>query len=219
MRRLDSALAYLADERDVMSLSGLDGFLAGLIISPVRIPSTEWLPLVWNLDGGNEPFSSVEEAEWYAALVLDHHAAILRALNKGRGHYKPFFEIDHQHGEIEWERWIDGFRMVLNVEPDAWKEILDGENAEMAKVLTAMVRLVEIAHDISDLPRDTIDKLTDTAPELIPLAIEDLYAWRSSLYPDDAVTIDDSPPPAKIGRNDPCPCGSGKKYKRCCGVN
>ena len=23
----------------------------------------------------------------------------------------------------------------------------------------------------------------------------------------------------KIGRNDPCPCGSGKKYKKCCGVN
>lgn len=21
----------------------------------------------------------------------------------------------------------------------------------------------------------------------------------------------------KIGRNDPCPCGSGKKYKKCCG--
>jgi len=29
-------------------------------------------------------------------------------------------------------------------------------------------------------------------------------------------------PPAtanKIGRNDPCPCGSGKKYKKCCGLN
>ena len=23
----------------------------------------------------------------------------------------------------------------------------------------------------------------------------------------------------KIGRNDPCPCGSGKKYKNCCGAN
>ena len=23
----------------------------------------------------------------------------------------------------------------------------------------------------------------------------------------------------KIGRNDPCPCGSGKKYKNCCGRN
>jgi SEC-C motif-containing protein len=24
-------------------------------------------------------------------------------------------------------------------------------------------------------------------------------------------------PTAKVGRNDPCPCGSGKKYKQCCG--
>ena len=23
--------------------------------------------------------------------------------------------------------------------------------------------------------------------------------------------------PEKIGRNEPCPCGSGKKYKKCCG--
>lgn len=23
----------------------------------------------------------------------------------------------------------------------------------------------------------------------------------------------------KVGRNDPCPCGSGKKYKKCCGLN
>ncbi|WP_211102607.1 SEC-C metal-binding domain-containing protein [Nitrospirillum bahiense] len=23
----------------------------------------------------------------------------------------------------------------------------------------------------------------------------------------------------KVGRNNPCPCGSGKKYKRCCGAN
>ncbi|MBU2884367.1 SEC-C domain-containing protein [Gilvimarinus agarilyticus] len=23
---------------------------------------------------------------------------------------------------------------------------------------------------------------------------------------------------AKVGRNDPCPCGNGKKYKKCCGM-
>jgi uncharacterized protein YecA (UPF0149 family) len=34
-----------------------------------------------------------------------------------------------------------------------------------------------------------------------------------------------APPPApaadlpRVGRNDPCPCGSGKKYKKCCGRN
>lgn len=31
-------------------------------------------------------------------------------------------------------------------------------------------------------------------------------AWRSKEYK-----------PPKVGRNDPCPCGSGKKYKKCCG--
>jgi uncharacterized protein YecA (UPF0149 family) len=24
-------------------------------------------------------------------------------------------------------------------------------------------------------------------------------------------------PRIKVGRNEPCPCGSGKKYKKCCG--
>lgn len=24
--------------------------------------------------------------------------------------------------------------------------------------------------------------------------------------------------PVKVGRNDPCPCGSGRKYKKCCGA-
>ena len=28
-----------------------------------------------------------------------------------------------------------------------------------------------------------------------------------------------NPHPAEVGRNSPCPCGSGQKYKRCCGVN
>ncbi|MCA9066876.1 MAG: SEC-C domain-containing protein, partial [Planctomycetaceae bacterium] len=29
-----------------------------------------------------------------------------------------------------------------------------------------------------------------------------------------APIVNDEP---KVGRNDPCPCGSGKKYKKCCG--
>ena len=27
-----------------------------------------------------------------------------------------------------------------------------------------------------------------------------------------------TPPAPKVGRNEPCPCGSGKKYKKCCGA-
>ncbi len=29
--------------------------------------------------------------------------------------------------------------------------------------------------------------------------------------------VDPIQSPRTVGRNDPCPCGSGKKYKKCCG--
>lgn len=31
--------------------------------------------------------------------------------------------------------------------------------------------------------------------------------------------VNSMPKEKKVGRNDPCPCGSGKKYKKCCGKN
>lgn len=44
-----------------------------------------------------------------------------------------------------------------------------------------------------------------------PLPVEPFQSVQSS-------SNESSPPkPAKVGRNDPCPCGSGKKYKKCCG--
>lgn len=36
--------------------------------------------------------------------------------------------------------------------------------------------------------------------------------WNGSIGPETVVN------PVKVGRNDPCPCGSGKKYKKCCGA-
>jgi SEC-C motif len=41
--------------------------------------------------------------------------------------------------------------------------------------------------------------------------------WASSRWDDwHAPDVDEPPQPKKIGRNEPCPCGSGKKYKKCC---
>lgn len=43
-----------------------------------------------------------------------------------------------------------------------------------------------------------------------PEDISDLDLLRTPKAP---VTVEQ-----RVGRNDPCPCGSGKKYKRCCGA-
>jgi len=37
-------------------------------------------------------------------------------------------------------------------------------------------------------------------------------------WEDDEPEPEPAQPPVKVGRNDPCPCGSGKKYKKCCGT-
>lgn len=61
------------------------------------------------------------------------------------------------------------------------------------------------------------------------LAVCDRHGWKVivGLKPDEEEDVSDvqrllhSPAPLRAvlatGRNDPCPCGSGRKYKQCCG--
>jgi preprotein translocase subunit SecA len=50
----------------------------------------------------------------------------------------------------------------------------------------------------------------------VPQAAESKeMAYEGQLPPQKAHTYEREAP--KVGRNDPCPCGSGKKYKKCCG--
>ncbi|MFO0980778.1 MAG: SEC-C metal-binding domain-containing protein [Planctomycetota bacterium] len=52
------------------------------------------------------------------------------------------------------------------------------------------------------------------AGERFPAAVRNIADGERRL--DDAPVADLTRRGAKIGRNDPCPCGSGKKYKQCC---
>ncbi len=73
-----------------------------------------------------------------------------------------------------------------------------------------------IGNDEGDLPTDTVDTLTAEAAALIPAWVETLAAWRLDHH---EATAASPVTRTKIGRNEPCPCGSGKKYKKCCGLN
>ncbi len=59
--------------------------------------------------------------------------------------------------------------------------------------------------------------------ELVKIALDQrlmLHGHKPVFFADDADDEVDSEPTVsvKVGRNDPCPCGSGKKYKKCCGT-
>ena len=69
--------------------------------------------------------------------------------------------------------------------------------------------------------------LSEEETELVKLALDErllLHGHEPYFFPDrDELDEDEElaapePVPAKAGRNDPCPCGSGKKFKKCCGA-
>ena len=70
----------------------------------------------------------------------------------------------------------------------------------------------------------TAEERTEMLP-LLRAMLEDLPYWENNGWSNNQVRAsqgahafyDENGEPLKVGRNDPCPCGSGKKYKKCCG--
>jgi preprotein translocase subunit SecA len=104
---------------------------------------------------------------------------------------------------IEYKR--EGFEMFEAMEARVAKDAIE----YLMKVQVAVEpERVARAADLSELPLTPPgDGRRRRERELTP---------TRSLRPAAAPAVT-AAPRAKVGRNDPCPCGSGKKYKKCCG--
>lgn len=218
LQQLEARLAGLAssgDGSEPMMLSELDGFIAGLLLCPEMILPSEWLPVVLgddDADGGTH--SSEVKLQDCVQLVLGHYNAVSRDLQRGR--YAPVFDVDPRHDEVLWEIWMGGFERAMALHPESWMAVAQDDADEAAALAMAgMMALIAIADRGEDMDPEKIAALTEAAPDLIPGWVEILNAWRLR-------GATDRPAPtrsSKVGRNEPCPCGSGKKYKKCCGLN
>ena len=213
LRRLDAVLAELPGEEEPMLLTELDGFLAGIVVCPELIMPSEWLPEVWGGDEG-APFADAADAQQFATMVTAHYNEIIRCLGSAR--YQPIFDVDERHGEVLWELWIEGFALAMMLRPESWPAIGKSDDADAAAAYSGMLMLIDIARDESDLSRDLIDRVTHEAHHLIPAWMALLHDWRMAQAGAMATQV---ARPGKVGRNEPCPCGSGRKYKKCCGLN
>ncbi|MBD0373821.1 MAG: DUF1186 domain-containing protein [Pyrinomonadaceae bacterium] len=62
---------------------------------------------------------------------------------------------------------------------------------------------------------EVLSRLQDDRYRLIEDTIGELEGWAGFQPPIQQQPIVKK---KKVGRNEPCPCGSGKKYKKCCGT-
>jgi len=216
--RLEQELLDLGDE--AMMLEELDGFVAGLVVCPEMIKPSEWLPVVWGSDSDEDsPFDSLDHLKRVLGLVMEHYNEVAGTLMERPDRYGPLFAVDRRNNEIIWELWIAGFEKAVKLRPGAWKQFLAAD-PETAHAMAGLLTLADVDREDPRFSQEQLDALTAAAPDQIGPWVVALNEWR--LAHRELGDIPPSPfpaPAANVGRNDPCPCGSGKKYKKCCGLN
>jgi uncharacterized protein len=193
----------------------VDGFVTGIAVSPDMIPPSDWLPVIW---GGGEPeFKSIEETSRVLSLVLRHHSNIRLTLDRTPEAYQPVL-LDSSTGQTTAEDWARGFFAAVTLRGASWAALLVPEQFGLIAPIAVHWSNQE-GLPLVPGSAEHIAEIQERAVGLLPaavIAIDQFWKGRRhGALPPTGQTVSGST--AKVGRNDPCPCGSGKKYKRCCG--
>lgn len=218
--KLDAFLLNLPDHDEPMLIEELDGFLTGVIVCPDMIMPSRWMPHIWSQSGSGEHapvFDSMEQAQTITGLIMEHYNGIAKSLLEGRHGYEPVFAIDTRNDDVLWEMWAEGFARAMALSPASWLAIIESGDKAAIAALTGLQTFKALAGGESKLPKAEQDRLTLAAPDLIPDWVETLSVWRLTRAATRTAAV--RPSYEKTSRNDPCPCGSGKKYKKCHGLN
>ena len=194
----------------------VDGYLTGIAVSPDMIPPSDWLPVIW---GGGEPeFTGIEEASRVLGLVLRHHSNIRLMLDKTPEAYQPAL-LDSSTGQTTAEDWAKGFFAAVTLRGASWAALLGPEHFGLIAPIAVHWSNQE-GLPLVPGSAECIAEIQERAVGLLPaavIAIDQFWKGRrKGALPVTRPAVSGST--AKVGRNDPCPCGSGKKYKRCCGT-
>ncbi len=224
MDELDSFLMSDATSNEVMMLDCLDGFLTALVSGPVMPQPSQWLPRVWGPSVADAPaFAGEAQAERVVGLIMRHMNAIVWSLQQEPDFFEPIFDLnvymDDEREYVDGEMWAHGYMTGINMQRGSWKALFESKHGiEMLQP----IRLLGSA-DISLEEEELIKTpaLREELSKLIPASVAWIYKlWAPQRYAAAvrATGNADGQEAPKIGRSAPCPCGSGRKFKKCCGV-
>lgn len=133
---VDELLAALPTDA-AMNVEALDGYLAGLLLTPGRqladLPGEAWLPPIWGGDGEPDPapFASGKQRKKVTLLVLRHLHSIAMAWTHQPQAWEPIFSFaegdDEDTEYADAEDWAAGFLLAVDLAPDAWEPLFDGD--------------------------------------------------------------------------------------------
>jgi uncharacterized protein len=219
-------LAELLDQRAVpfkgFNLEALDGFLTAIALSPEDVPADEWERPVW---GSPPRWADEDEARDVRALLATHATMATHRVRYGDDDlpdtHAPLLWLpenldEHDDDELDVGRdWAFGFFRGVELREAAWEAWLDG-NDWIEEIFDLLDRLAsgEVMAEDPTQPGTPIEyKQRLEIIGSLPGMLNDLHQHRiHALTPREPLRRAETPE-----RNAPCPCGSGTKYKKCCG--
>lgn len=218
---------------ETYSLPELDGFFHGILSLPRLVMPSEWLEDVL-------PDVASEKAMRHAVdLILRHYNGVASVLIEGD--IEPYFDGSGQQAK----QWLEGFGRAFAYDLEAIQKLADAEVEEFGdeESVPMAAFVMSFALDLEKAPPDEdpedvlgmkrvilksleeqptsenramIHDLALSVYEMLREAREEERTKLSRFSPSSSTIIRSEP---KVGRNELCPCGSGRKYKHCHGKN
>ena len=224
LNELDRFLMSDLASDETFAIDSLDGYLTAVAIGPITLMPSQWLPVIWGPHPDDAPeFESKEQAQRIMGLIIRHFNGIVETLENDPDSLAPVFGEQQFPGDphryLDASPWALGFMQCLDLCRSAWQPLFDDPDGQVwlrpLHLLGSEDTSLEEAALI--LRPDQREQLSKQIPDSISLIHRYWLPFRQAVFERElAKTIQRDAP--KVGRNDPCPCGSGKKFKKCCGA-
>lgn len=208
-----------------LSLEAVDGLFCALIASPTLVGPSGYLPVILGADPENtKAFAGLKDANDTLSLLMRYWNAILADFSDETVHL-PYIEVPGTNN-ILGRDWARGFMRGTRLAPDGWNRLFTDKEEGLP------VTIALVAGEID--PQWPQEPLTEEKSNEL---LQSMFAGAARAYlyfKKDRQTLLESAgsesssdeeyletyvrPERKVGRNELCPCGSGRKFKKCCGA-
>ncbi len=192
---------------DLLPPLEMDGYLTGILVTP-DLALSDWVSGLW--DKGPALAQDADLKDVMTGVVA-RRMVIETELAKGWPGFQPSFARAGEKPDHDTVRaWARGFWKAMKLNPAYWAEV--GEDERTRDLLGVFSGFIDTGTVIEE--RDDADEIRDEYVALMPRTLVSLR--KLALMHDGNRAALQTRRVAKVGRNDPCTCGSGKKFKRCC---
>jgi uncharacterized protein len=226
VEELDHFLLYAEGLEESMSISELDGFLTAIVIGPSMVAPSEWIRWVWDMERGERSpeFKDAAQASRIVELLMRHMNGIARTLDEAPQEFEPLLMENPNQGDPIpiLDEWCTGFMKGVEIDSSEWLPVTAGKPEWLS---TIRLYGTEEGWDQLEKRDLSLDEHRALAADLASEVRNIHHSWREIRRRQIAegrlpAVVRHKPVrnPMKVGRNEPCPCGSGKKYKHCHGA-